>query len=83
MKFTQPCLIMTVENKEIDWAMVVEPQEVYTKEDVSAQCDKSATDFFVYPLGTKTINTIAETMDYINSVLHSHQPQSIPGIFTL
>ena len=83
MKFTQSCLIITVENEEIDWAMVVEPQEVYTKEDAIAQCDKNPSDFFVYPLGTKTINSVADTMDYINSVLRSQNPQTIPGIFTL
>jgi len=83
MKFTQPCLIMTVENNEIDWALFVEPQEEYTRDDVIAQCDRNVDSLYVYPMQLKTINTVAETMDYINSALTEHKPQDVPGMFTL
>ena len=84
MKFTQPCLIMSVENKNIDWALFVSPDEEYTKEDVAAQCDKEVDTFYVYPVrAQKSVINIAEQLDDIGNTLKQHKPLDIPGMFTL
>jgi len=81
MNFSQQCLIMSIENNEIDWTLSVAPGEYYTKEDVNDYCDKQTTDFYVYPINNN--NTFSHTMDYINEILKTCRPLDIPGMFTL
>ena len=83
MKFTQPCLVMTIENNQIDWAFFIEPNEEYTKEDAINMCDRDPDIFYVYPIKLNKTTAVAESMDYINDILTIHKPDEIPGVFEL
>jgi len=81
MIFSQPCLIMSIENNKIDWTIFATPGDQYTKEEIFTYCDSKPAGFFVYPINNNA--TLSHTMDYINDVLKIHEPLNIPGMFTL
>lgn len=91
MKFTQPCLLFVVDNKEIDWAMLVGPGENMSRDTAMSYCDNVSycdndKHIYGYPVLNDTAiksGIVNELIDSLSNSLKQNQPLDIPGVFEL
>ena len=88
MKLTEPCLLMTIADNKVDWAMLVAPGEDWTEELVASYCDTANADgIYGYPIVFNDPllknGIVNRTIDSLDLALAEYKPLDIPGVFKL